>query len=496
MKKRRILVIGLAAAALPLLAQSSADPAALTSLRQRYQALLQEAEGPPRSRWQAAMESLEKQKVEAGDFDGAALVRAKRLGQSSGAAAAALGKGPVILNGAMARTGTALDFADSKKEVARFRRSGAMMEWDLPGQVPGTYQVNLFFSVMGDKDENDQPDPFIDPKTALPVRNNTSGMESMAGGVVEFRKITNLKEGGTLLRRSVRSTGGWAKPRSITLGTVELDSKISKFSLRAVDGLPAGVMDFQRIELVPLNQSSTPGVAADPAGLKEFTRLKEVYQKQFSDQTRSLTARYLKNLAELEVAALRAGDNDNIALIRQEKKRIEAGGTAPATAVAADATFVLPVTEKLYMMVRGEAKLTNQGDYLTRLRPAKTGEVIWKLAGLGIPSGTYTVELNSRLSPGNGGKATLQAGSTGGEAGPVLDFEVKAYESKGGNITTIINGNVVEKPDQPPIVQTQRIGKVTIPRGAQYLTLRVESLANPQSWLCDLKNLTLKPVTP
>lgn len=489
MKAGFLLVSALFGLVLPGRAQSTgsaADPAALSALRQRFQALLNEAEIAPRTRWLAALEALERQKVAEGDFAGAAEVRGRRLGQASPAANGAPARPPVVLNAASARTTNAVDFADGKKDVARFRRSGALMEWELPGQIPGSYQVNLVFSVMGSTDQNDQLDPYADPQVSLPARNPEELDESAAGGVVEFRKITNLKEGGALLRRSVRSTGGWAKSRMLNLGVVDLDSKIVKFSLRAVEALPAGAMDFHRLELVPVNREAAAATPVETGSPRELARLKEVYQKQFTDQTRSLHVRYLKNLGDLEVAATRSGDTELLAQVRQERKRLEGGNPAATTDSSAGNGHVLPVVEKLHMMVRGEAKLTNQGDYLTRLRPAKTGEVIWKLAGLGVPSGTYHVIVDCRMSALNGGTATIQAGSTGAaEPGPPLSFKVSGAEA-----TSVL------EPAKNAVVRTVQAGVVTIPKGSQYLTLRVDSLDNPQSWLFDLKSLTLTPVTP
>lgn len=466
------------------------DPPALVQLRQRYQALLLEAENGPRAQWAAALEAMEKQEVIEGDFETAAKIRARRLSLQPGAAAPAA-RSPITLSPATSKPGTGIDFADSKKEVARFRRTGGLLEWDLPGQAPGTYEVRIVFAVAGGTDLNDQPDPLTDPRVPLPPKSDAPTADQGAGGVVEFRKITNLKEGGTVLRRSVRPTGGWGVTKTLSMGNVELDGKIVKFSLRAVDAKTQGVMDFHRIELVPTG----PAGQGDSAGVKEFARLREVYQKQFTDQTRPIDAKYLKGLTDLEAAAIRNQDNDAVALVRLEKKKLEASDSDAASAADSPAgvagNFLLPVTEKLHMMIRGEAKLTNAGDYLTRMRPAKTCEVLWKLPGLGVPSGKYKVTLEARLSSIHGGSAVLQAGSTGGEAGPALRFEVKGtppVTGKGGAVDPDFS-----KMSTPTTIT---LAPLVIPRGAQYLILRVESLANPNGGLFDLKSLNLTPLVP
>jgi hypothetical protein len=472
------------------LAQSPGDPAALAALRSRYQKLLVEAESPARLHWLAALEELERQKAASGDFEGAAAVRAQRLswlkeGGMRTATAAAVQ--PVLLKGADAKTKSGVEAMDQKKESMRFRRNGASLEWELPGQIPGTYQVSLVCGVTGRYDQTNQPDPLRDPREPLPVRAANQYVDpASAGGVVEFRKAGGLNEGVRVLRCSVRSTGGWTVTRSLPMGAVTLDNKSVKFSLKAVDALPAGVMDFYRLELVPDGNAAE----ADVQGAKELARLKEVYQKQSTDLSKAVNARYLKGLADLEISASRSGDNETLALVRQERKRLEGAGAAagsqPETPSGAG-KHVLPVTEKLYMLLKGEVKLTNQGDYLTRMRPAKSCEVLWKLAGLGVPSGTYAVALDYRVTAGNGGSATLFASSTGTGPSPGLSFEVAGLKGRQGSFP---KSGAASKTSQGEVV-----GRVVIPKGSQYLTLRVDSLTDPGGSLFDLKAIGLMPLT-
>ena len=474
-----------------VLAGGASEPAALTALRLRCQLLLMEAEAPAHGRWLAALEGQEKQWVAAGDFEGAAILRERRMAVLSGKPDAGSVPSPLKLNAAAARTTTAVDFVDARKEVARFRRAGALIEWELPGQTPGMYEVKLVCGVMGPSDQNELPDPYQDPAVPLPVRDAGAVALALAagiaGGVVEFRQITSLKGSGALLRRSVRSTGGWSRERALTLGRVELDSKIAKFSLRAVDASPAGLMDFRRIELVPVASAAT---LADPAGLRELARLREVYQKQFTEQTRSINAKYVRSLGELEVDSAKQRDNDSVAMVRQEKQRIEQGGSTESAQTGKSAARLLPVTEKLYMLVKGEARLTSQGDYLTRMRPAPGCEVTWKLAGLGVTSGTYQVEVECRLTPEHGGTAVLAATTPGGSSGPAMELKVAAPDF---GLVTIVTKR---RPDGTPgtsLVSTFAAGTVIIPKGSEYLTLRVTSLAVPDGALCDLKCLRLTP---
>ena len=462
------------------------DPPALVALRQRYQKYLQEAESGPRTRWLAGLEAMERRKAGEGDFAAAAALKERRLSLANAASAAPATARPNIeLKAAKARDSSGIDYADNQKEVGRFRRTGAFLEWELPGQPAGIYQVNLVCGVLGAENGNTDDPPT--EKDLLPGPGEGYVNSITAGGVVEFRILTSLKDGGPVLRRTLRSTGGWTKTRVLSLGQLELDGKSVKFSLRAAGALPAGLMDFHRVELVAskASGSQTETTAAKP---KELERLQDVYQKQFTEQTRTLNARFLKSLADLEGQAGRNGNSALAALVRQERMKLEsgaAGSNAGPTPAPAGQKYLLPVNDKLNLMVRGEAKMTNQGDYLTRMRPAKTCAISWKLAGLGVPSGAYTVELDCRLTLDHGGSATLLTETPGGVPGPALGFSVHAVKA----------GDSV-KPVKEWESRLLKPGRVIIPKGAMYLTLKVDSLVNPAASLFELKSLKLTPVPP
>ena len=479
-------------------AELPSEPTALSLLRQRYEALMLEAEGPPRGRWLASLEALERQKAAAGDYGAAAALRERRLGTpgTSGGAAEAERR-PIVLRGAGAKLVGGVEFLDAKKEVGRFRRQGALMEWELPGQVPGWYEVRLVCGVMGAADENgaegEAQAPSAAPSPSAAPAASGAG-EARAGGVVEFREVTNLSEAGSVLRRALRSTGGWTKARALSLGTVELDRHFVKFSLRGAEVLPGGLMDFLRVELVPVARPGEVGGGAD-GGAKALGRLREVYLKEFAELGKAMNAKYLKELVDLEMAAGREQDNETLALVRQEKKRLERGGEESG------GEHVLPVAEKLYLLLSGEARLNNQGDYLTHLRPAGSCEITWKLAGLGVASGTYAVEVECRMGAGQGGRAVLYAtGATGAgmEPGEPLEIVVEGQKVAEAPKPVVVPGAAKRKADPPPPSVASRLspGKIVIPKGSQYLSLRVESLAVADGSLFDLKSVRLSPVEP
>ncbi|MES2709514.1 MAG: hypothetical protein V4726_23155 [Verrucomicrobiota bacterium] len=460
---------------------SSVDPAALTALRQRYQTLLSEAGKPSLSRWLTALGSLEKQRVATGDFDGAARVRGKisalrgSTPAGSGQSAAAAGRPSIFLRPGQARTTPGVEFTDAAKETLRFKKTGGSLEWELSSVIPGIYDVRLTFGVFGPGDQNDLPDPMVTPPAGSPDPVPGNGAPPLpvplrsdaGGGALEFRRISNFGAGASVLRRTIRPTGGWATYRTLSLGTMDFDSRLAKLSLRAVDCLPMGLMDFRSIELVP---AAAPGSAGYP---KDLARLKEVYQKQFTEYTRPVNAKYLKSLTDLEAQMALTKDTDTLALIRQEKKRLDRGGDDTQQAPM---TFQLPVNDSLVATIRGEARLTSQKDFLIRLRPAGGCEIIWKLTRLGIPPGQYKVQIDCRLTAETGGTASLFSMAGGGTPDPALTITIP--------------------PAGEPVPLTSfNPGTVTIGKGSDHLFLRVTSLEKSDGSLCDLKSLRLTPVT-
>lgn len=491
----------------------TSDPMALASLRKRYQLLLASAGKPSMDRWVAALEALEKQRIASGDFDGAARARGKisalqgKGGAGSGGRAApattasltASARIPILLRPGAARTSPGVEFTGTGRQTLRFKKTGASLEWDLTNAQPGAYEVRLTYGSFGPADESGAADPRSTPQAVPVPAQGTPPDQSQpafqqsgdrAGGAVEFRRISSLGTGSVMLRRTIHPTSGWAAYRTISLGTMALDSRIAKFSLRAVECQSMGLMDFRTLELVPADASagtgtgadSPPAVTAGPvpepgssAYPKELTRLKEVYQKSFIEQTRAANAKYFKNLTDLEAQIALTKDTDTLALLRQEKKLVERGGDRT---VQPAITFDLPVNDSLVATIRGEARLTSQKDYLIRLRPAGGCEIIWKLTRLGIPPGDYDVRMDYRTSAEGGGSATLFA-QTGGGSGP---------PSGALNLLIPNSGN-------PGDQQTIAPGRVSIAKGADHLFLRVTGLSNSDGSLCDLKRLHLTPVS-
>lgn len=485
------------------------DPAALAALRKRYQLFLANAGKPAMDRWVAALEALEKQRIASGDFDGAARVRSKIASLQGGTAAsagtsatvAASARIPTVLRPAQARNSSGVEFTGAGKLTPRFKKNGSSMEWELTNVQPGYYEVRLTFGTFGPADETGVPDPRWTPEAVpAPASGAASGQNlpvfqpsaDRGGGVIEFRRVSSLGAGPLMLRRTIRPTGGWSEFRTISLGKMNLDSRIAKFSLRATECQAMGLMDFRSIEFVPSDASTgsagnagtdtVPPLTAgfipepgSPAYPRELTRLKEVYQKNFIEQTKPANIKYLKNLTDLEAQISLTKDTDTLALLRQEKKLLERGGDST---VQPAITFDLPVNDSLVATIRGEARLTSQKDYLIRLRPAGGCEIIWKLTKLGIPPGTYNVQVECRMSAGGGGTASLFAQSGGKNDPPAgaLDILIPNFVTAGD-------------------AQTLTPGKVTIAKGADHLFLRVTALTNSDGSLCDLKRLRLTPVS-
>ncbi|RYD32607.1 MAG: hypothetical protein EOP86_15320 [Verrucomicrobiaceae bacterium] len=473
----------------PATASSVKDPPALTALRQRCQSVLADTGKAAQERWLAVLDALEKRRVAVGDLAGAARVREKMVSLRGGARADGMpdagggsGSRPVLrLRPDQARVIGAVEHPEPGKPNLRFKRAGGALEWQLPTAATGFYDVRLTFGTAGPGNENDQPDPLRKPSAGPPLLRPPGGgpegvvtppgpplprRNDAGGGIVEFRMV-NPATGSSVLHRTIRPTGGWEIYQTLSLGAVELTGPRVGVSLHALDCQPMGLMDFRGLELLPTTAAPSPG---NP----ELTRLKEVYQRQFAEQTRTLNAKYLKSLTDLEARISLTKDTDTLAQLRQEKKRMEQGS---GDSLLAPVTFRLPVNDSLVTTIRGEARLTSQKDYLIRLRPAGSCEIIWKLTKLGIPPGTYEVELECRLSPETGGAASLFSTGGGGSATPDAALAISVAPGGGEGVTTVI-----------------RPGKVTIGKGSDHLFLRVNSLAKSDGSLCDLKGLRLTSV--
>ncbi|MDB6136409.1 MAG: hypothetical protein JWM59_4652 [Verrucomicrobiales bacterium] len=491
-----VLAFGLTAAGLSVISGAQApapasplkDPSALTALRQRYRSVLTDTGKAAQERWLTVLNALEKQRITAGDLTGAARVREKMLSLRGGARPNGMpdtgsgygSRSPLQLRSDQARMIGAVEHSEPGKPNLRFKRAGGALEWQLPNAASGFYEVRLTFGTLGPGNENDQPDPLqkpsagpppfrppgggpegvVPPGPPLPRRNNAGG------GIVEFRMVSP-GTGPSVLHRTIRPTGGWEVYQTLSLGVVEIAGPRAVISLRALDCQPMGLMDFRGLELLPTT-------ARPPLSNIELTHLREVYQRQFAEQTRTLNAKYLKSLTDLEARIPLTKDTDTLAQLRQEKKRLEQGsGDSLLTPI----TFRLPVNDSLATTIRGEARLTSQKDYLIRLRPAGSCEIIWKLTKLGIPPGTYDVELECRLSPETGGTASLFSTGGGGSATPDASLPISVASGGEGGIATII-----------------RPGRVTIGKGSDHLLLRVNSLAKSDGSLCDLKGLRLTSI--
>lgn len=457
-------------------APATGEPVELTVLRQRYQSLLADAGKPSRENWLAGLESLQSARAAAGDYGGALRVgeKIKALRDVRQTAAA---DAPYTLKLEMnaAKLGPGSEYVDSAKQTVRVKRAGMALEWDVNNAPTGIYEVRLTYGAPGAAPADADRAEEVRPIPGQPAANELPRMEPRpdeAGGVVEFLRVTNLNGGGSSFQHLIRPTGGWAAFRTVKIGSISVDSHLARFSMRVLSAQALGVMDLRSVELMRTGESPWTGVnAAESPDRKELTRLREVYQKQFAELTKSLRAKFLKNLTDLEPVLSRNKDTDGLALVRQEKLNLENG----AAGVRSDTgEFKLPVNDSLTVTIRGEARLTSQKDYLIRLRPPASCEIIWKLTRLGIPSGTYQVEIACRQTAETGGTASLFSMGAGSSPDPALSFVV----GPGKGASAIL------KP-----------GNITIGKGSDHLSLRVDTLLRNEGSLCDLQYLRLRRVS-
>ena len=484
MKTRHAILSALLLAAPPPRAAAAAEPVELLTLRESFLADARERSAAAEASWRLGMETLEKQRAAAGDYEGAIRVRkalSERLDAGASPAARIAGAGSLSLNPATALQGGGAEFTDVRKTSLRLKRPGSNAVWTLTSPPAGVYEVRLTYGAPGENpatpagEANGTPEIWRAEAEAW----KPGGAESAkAGGVAEFRRVTNIQSDQTPLVRVIRPTGGWGNPVTLPMGPVELDGRTVRFSLKALSAEAAGLMDLQAVELVP---AALAGVsAADPADTREFLRLKEIFERQAAEKTKTLTRKYLSALQEMESRFSRGKDTAGLAEARQERLGLEKGGTENAQEGEG---VTLPVADPLNMTLRGEVKLSSQRDFLTKFRPAGTCEIRWKLPALGIGPGSYEVTLEVRLTPGSGegGTAVLFSASPAAGNGPELPLSVEGPPAAG-------------TPRQKDAVRrTLRPGRITVSKGSEELVLRVLTLARADGSLFDLESVRLLP---
>lgn len=471
------------------MAQEAAAPAELAALQAGYRESISIADRAVLSQWISSLGQVEKERVAAGDYQGAERVRSRReeivsrLGTNDGRVSRLLSASD------LSNKGSGLTVNDGGRTVT-LSSTGAFLEWEVTGDFKGWYEVKLTHAVAGTGDHTAE----VAPATGLftgdkkPKKNDPYNPVSATGGWVSFQHVSGLKRNDTALRREIVSTGGFNAFRTVSLGRMEIKGSLAKFKLAADEAGKLGLMHFKNIELVPM---PPPSVSATE-GEQELAKARELFDKEFRTQTQAASTRYRDALTQLE-QQFRHKDTDALVRVRDEKTKLIRSPEQLALGSDDAATASVPpirldATNTLGCQFRGDIRPDAARSILTNLRPAGSAAVTWRLAAYNVGSGIYRVTIKGRVPLLCGGTATLTAsGPANTPAGKPLNIVVEP-------LVTIESR--VKKPT-PGVTQPAAgnrdvdAGALVVEKGAETLTLAVTGLTHVDGSLMDVACLTL-----
>ncbi|HWB05651.1 MAG TPA: hypothetical protein VG796_21710 [Verrucomicrobiales bacterium] len=465
-------------------------PPALAALRARYAESIVSADCAAISQWLPALAALEKTRATAEDYEGADAVR-RRAEQALAVAGTDDGRIPIRLSSRdIAGKGSGLKVDDSAG-IITISSGGAFLDWEVSGEIKGWYEARLTHAVAGRKDRTAEITPFTGPLTQE-RRNRKSGPDDSGAqsGWISFQNVSNLNRDELVLRREIVSTGGSHEWVTVPLGRLEIPGRLAKFRL-VNDEAGSNPLRFRSLELVPV-----PAPATGEDGAARLAKAREVFNREFRIQTQASNNHYRDSLTQQELQARRANDTDTQVRLRDEKERLaktpeqlalgEAGESGSRnTPIVMD---VAPSSASFKFSYRGDITPDSTRTGLTKLRPANSASITWKLAACHVGSGVYSVEIKGRVPLNGGGTATLAATGPGGAAfGKPLNIEVKPVVSSSKPKKAESGSEAAPGPEN----RTLQAGSVAIGKGAESLTLTVTGLTHSDGWLMDLQQLTL-----
>jgi hypothetical protein len=449
----------------------------ILELRRRCAAQIAAGDVSLQTRRLAELQELETSRAAAGDYEGAQRVAVVREGVLGEAAARADTRARVLLQAREVTTRGSGLRDDPATGVIFFSKKGATVEWDVRGQFSGWYEVRLRCAVKGS------------PRT----KDGDSGQEEKkAGGVVAFSRVGGLGAAAAPVVHGVEGTGGWNLYETVVIGRMALSNGPVRLRLVAEKAASEGLMNLARVELVPV--SGPVAVEAADVLPGALVKAREVFLKSYAERARGATERYRKELAVLEAAFEKAKDREGVARVKQERARV-AGEPDPGMLSGGDGervrTVVMGVGDVLGCSWRGECRLSNTKDVLGGLRPAGGASVLWKLRAFGVPTGSWDVKIKARVGALGGGTAELQFLGAGGVAlGEPVAVEVEPVQTAEER-----EKNRDDEDAKVPDAESRTIdaGRMTIPKQAETLILRVSGLTHGDGTLFDLKAVELQP---
>ncbi len=286
--------------------------------------------------YKLSLRQLERQRAEAGDYEGAeqAWRRLETLEKASSTAPIVAKPPSYVLSPARAtvREGASVD---GGRGVIEFKKTGSKATWEMLNLEPGAYHVRLTYSVG-------LPD-FTDARS----REGATTTGPMPGGLLSFGAVNTSPPAvpTAVLQKRVSPTGSWHNFITETLGRYEFPHRSASLRVEAVSASEAGLMQLKQIELIkaaplPDSTAATNGVGLSSTGdvspAEAEASLQSLKRRQRDAEraaTSGLRLRYLGEFDRLERELSAQGESAAAARVARARASLftEDETTDPAT---------------------------------------------------------------------------------------------------------------------------------------------------------------------
>ncbi len=271
-----------------------------------------------------ALRLVEKQRAEAGDYEGAARARDQAAqvekpaaSPASAGPASAVPRGGIVLAAAAARTNAGAT-TNRALDLIEFNKPDCTAQWELLKFEPGVYEIWMTYSLA----------PLVPPAKAL-TSDGSPAPYIKTGGVVDVGEVSALRQDLPLPKvEPLIPTGSWETFARLNLGTAEFKSKSLSLRVLAREAREGGLMRLRRVELIP-----AAAIAAEPVPVKpaEATPVKATLASLRGEAGKSIGASMLqvRKTYETKLEAMlaelaAAGNTDAAALVKAERDRVAA----------------------------------------------------------------------------------------------------------------------------------------------------------------------------
>ena len=374
-----------------------------------------------------------------------------QFAELSGGAAAGF-----TLDASRASTSGGVSLDRSSGILRRFSSQGSRATWDARQATADKFEVFITYAT---------PPPIDNPD----YENGSSAPKMLAaGGTVAIREASSLtRPSDNQLTAKIEPTGSWDSFKTISLGTMTLNSAATSIEIVATGVEPQGLMHLRSIRFKRI----PPPLAPDAPPPAILASLRDEHSSRLDTAITPATKSYIAALEKLASETAASGDLDEVVAIRAEIER-----AAKKSAADADSTtdprmrdsIILGAVDTLRVR-KSDSVLPSSNGYLTNLAPGGAF-VEWDIQRLNLPPGFYEIGLRYRNNNRSGGTFRVHSGNS--------------------SFTGSLSRNENFSPDTP--FQDRPWGIVYLVEKSASVRLTVSSLLPGGNSLCDLQSLSLR----